>query len=92
MQETPNLVGSGFVAACPVGFQTVFIVFDEQFGIAPIAIGLIVKIFGFDLFERGDEVYDVSGAKFDEAIDVDPAYNPVKTCPSSGGIKPAGFP
>jgi len=76
-----------------IRFQAVFVIFDEQFGVAPVP-NLFIKILRSGLFERGS---DVSGVKFAAVIDVYLAHNPAETSPGSagvitGGIDPAYFP
>ena len=44
MQEQPELVGGRFVTTGTAGFQAVFVVFDEEFCITPVAINLLVEI------------------------------------------------
>ena len=83
MQEQPELVGGRFVTTGTAGFQTVFVVFDEEFCITPVAINLLVEIFGPGLFERSD---DVAGIKIAEIIDIDPADYTAGTFPSAGGV------
>ena len=83
MQEQPELVGGGLVATGAVRFQSEFVVFDVEFGVAAPAVNGVVEVGCARLLKRGDNIPGVGGTKF---IDDHPANDPARTAPGCGPV------
>ena len=87
MQEQPELVGGCLVAAGAVRFQSEFVVFDVEFGVAATAVNGVVEVGCPCLLERGDDIPGIGGTEF---IDDHPANDPARTVPGGGPVISGG--